>query len=161
VRLRVSPAQIVIDGGAGESVSKRVVLTNEGNVALTIGELGSVALGEELMLSFGLRATVATTNRKTRGLEELFAEIVRDDARAITRQVGSLEVSNPEAPVVLRPGEVRPLDLEIRLPENLETNSRYRGRLPLYTADLEFVVVPVAGGAGSAAESPDPDSTKY
>lgn len=161
VRLRVSPAQIVIDGGAGERITKRVVLTNEGNVALTIGGLGSVALGEELMLSFGLRASVAAADHKTRGLEELFAEIVRDDARALTRQVGSLEVSNPEAPVVLRPGEVRPLDLEIRLPENLEPNSRYRGRLPLYTADLEFVVVPVSGGAGRATEPPEPDSTKY
>ena len=72
--------------------------------------------------------------------------IIRDDARAVTRQVGALDVRNPAAPLILQPGEVRPLDLEICLPENLEANSRYRGRLPLYTADLEFVIVPISGG---------------
>jgi hypothetical protein len=143
VRLRVSPAQVVIDDRAGATVRKRVVLSNEGNVPLTIGKLGHIMLGEELMLCLGLRTTIATANSKTRELENLFAEIVRDDAAAIMRQVGSLEVSNPDAPVVLQPGDVRPLELEIRLPDNLETNSRYRGRLPLYTTELEFVIVPV------------------
>ena len=146
VRLRISPDQLVIDASAGATVSKRVVLSNEGNVPLTIGEIGRVNLGEELMLCLGLRATIATSNDRTQALEELFAEIIRDDARAVTRQVGALDVRNPAAPLTLQPGEVRPLDLEIHLPENLEANSRYRGRLPLYTADLEFVIVPTSGG---------------
>lgn len=161
VRLRVSPAQIVIDEGAGATVSKRVILSNEGNVPLTVGELGSVMLGEELLLCLGLRTSIASVNDKTQALEDLFAEIVRDEARAITRQVGRLAVYNPAAPVVLQPGEVRPLDLEIRLPDNLETNSRYRGRLPLYTADLEFVIVPVSGGPKETAAEPGADSTNY
>jgi hypothetical protein len=161
VRLRVSPDQIVIDQSAGATVFKRVVLSNEGNVPLTIGEIGGVMLGEELMLCLGLRATIATVNDKTQPLEELFAEIVRDDARAITRQVGSLEVNNPAAPVVLQPGEVRPLDLEIRLPDNLKSNSRYRGRLPLYTSDLEFVIVPVSDSSKEPSTGPAADSSRY
>jgi hypothetical protein len=159
VRLRVSPDRIVIDRPAGATVFKRVVLSNEGNVPLTIGEIGEVMLGEELMLSLGLRAAVATVNNRTRPVEELFAEIIRDDARAVVRQVGSLEVYNPDAPVRLQPGEVRPLDLEIRLPEHLQPNSRYRGRLPLYTADLEFVIVPVSAEVNEGEAETAPDST--
>lgn len=161
VRLRVSPNQIVIDESAGATVFRRVVLSNDGNVPLTIGEIGGVMLGEELMLCLGLRATIATVNDKTQALEELFAEIVRDDARAITRQVGSLEVRNPAAPVVVQPGEVRPLDLEIRLPDNLKSNSRYRGRLPLYTSDLEFVIVPVSDSSKEPCAEPTADSSRY
>lgn len=161
VRLRVSPSEIVIDQSSGATVVKRVVLSNEGNVPLKVGEIGEIILGEELMLSMGMRAAIATVNDKAQVLEELFAEIVRDNVRAITRQVGSLEVHNPAAPVILQPGEVRALDLEIRLPEDLNANSRYRGRLPLYTTDLEFVIVPVSDGNRERDTERAADSTRY
>jgi len=145
VRLTLSPQSLVIDQGAGTTVVKRVVLGNEGNVPLTIGRIGRVVLGQELLLRRSMSATVAAAGEKpTRPLEKFFAELIRDEAKTILSEVGFLEVSNLANSVVLQPGEVRPLDLEIRLPEKLEAASRYIGRVPLYTSDLEFIVVPVA-----------------
>src|SRR5262249_47915079 len=48
VRLGISPQTIVLDQAAGSTVVKRVVFSNNGNVALTIGTIGRVPLGEEL-----------------------------------------------------------------------------------------------------------------
>jgi hypothetical protein len=147
VKLSISPKQLVIDRGSGAKVVKRVVFSNDGNVPLTLGVMGRVLLGEELPFSLGARASISAADKRAKGLEQLFSEVIRDDASAITAPVGSLTIRNPGAPVVLQPGDVSTLDLEIVLPEGLKTNSRYRGRLPLYTADLEFVIVPVADEA--------------
>jgi hypothetical protein len=58
-------------------------------------------------------------------------------------------VTNPG--LVIQPGEVYPLKLEIQLPENLTGHARYIGRIPLYTNDIQFIVVPPAGKSGKAA----------
>jgi hypothetical protein len=142
-RLRIAPNPIVIDRGAGEMVVKRVVFTNEGNVPLRIGALGDVLLGEELLLRRSLRVTLAAAGEQRRPLEELFAEIARDEAKTLLKESGFLQARNKS--LTLHPGEVIPLEMEIRLPENLQTNTRYLGRVPLYTTELEFVIVPTTG----------------
>jgi hypothetical protein len=143
-RLRIAPNPIVIDQGAGEMVVKRVVFANAGNVPLRIGALGDVLLGEELLLRRSLRVTLAAAGEQRRPLEELLAEIARDDeAKTLLKESGFLQVRNKS--LTLHPGEVIPLEMEIRLPENLQTNTRYLGRVPLYTTELEFVIVPTTG----------------
>ena len=150
VRLAISPKQLVIDRRAGAKIIKRVIFSNDGNVPLTVGEIGSVMLGEELLLTRGLRASIGAINDKRGALEKLFVEILSEEAKALTVEVGSLMVRNLAAPLVLQPGDVHAVDLEITLPKELKTNSRYRARLPLYTADLEFVIVPVSDKPGIA-----------
>jgi hypothetical protein len=51
------------------------------------------------------------------------------------------------APFELAPGRTAKVDLELTLPEGLPPGGRYRGRVPLLTEDLEFVVVSPAGPA--------------
>jgi hypothetical protein len=142
-RLRISPKSVVIDRRADETVVKRVVFANEGNVPLRIGALGDVLLGEDLLLRRSLSVTLAAVGEQRRPLEDLFAEIARDEAKTMIRESGFLQVRNRS--LTLRPGEVSPLDLEIRLPEKLKTNTRYIGRAPLYTTELEFVIVMMDG----------------
>ena len=142
VRLAISPQVLVIDQPGGSTAVKRVVLTNEGNVPLTIGPIGQVALGEELMLRRSVSATVAAAGEmEARSVGKLFADLVSQEAKAVMGEAGYLNVVNEQ--LVLQPGEVRLLSLEIHLPEKLTRNARYIGRSPLYTSDLEFIVVPL------------------
>lgn len=145
VRLEISPETMVIDQRAGATVVKQVVLTNRGNVPLTIGELGRVPLGQEVMPRWSLQTTLAATGESPNELEALFAEITGEEAQPTLKPAGFLEVYNTAGRVVLQPGQVCPLDLEICLPDALENNARYLGQLPLYTSDLHFVIVPGSG----------------
>ncbi|HEX9371562.1 MAG TPA: hypothetical protein VF897_11170 [Roseiflexaceae bacterium] len=140
VRLAISPDTVVIDREAGATVVRRVVFGNDGNVPLTIGAIGRIELGEELLLAEAL-----ADGEPSHSIETLLSATVREPPRRIVRPAGFLEVRNLAGPVVLQPGEVRPLDLEIRTPEQIEPNLRYIGCVPLYTSDLEFVIVPASG----------------
>jgi hypothetical protein len=150
VRLSVSPQPVVIDQPAGASVRKRVILSNEGNVPLTIGEVGTVRLAVELPPGYAARPRIAVSDSRSessrRSLGGVIEQIGGSHPRRVMRQIADMEVRPVEAPAILEPGESRSLELEIRLPEELEANRRYYGRAPLYTSDLEFVIVPPSGG---------------
>jgi hypothetical protein len=134
VRLRVSPATVVVDQPPGATVRKRVLLANEGNVPLAIGEIRQVPIGEEQML----------------GRADRLADL-GGAPRPVLKEAGVLRVRSHGSRTPLAPGEIRPLDLEIDVPEGLAEGARYVGRAPLHAADLEFVVVcPVHHGARSA-----------
>ena len=144
VRLGISPQVLVIDQPAGSKIVKHISLSNEGNVPLTISPIGQVPLGEELMLHRSVSTTVAGTGEKgLRAISKLFVDLVSEEAKTVLGEAGHLNVVNTE--LVLPPGDVRLLSLEIQLPETLSSNSRYIGRVPLYTSVLEFVVVPLPG----------------
>lgn len=161
VQLDIAPKTVVIDDCSGATVVKRVVFSNNGNVPLTISEIGSVALGEELLLRRSFDLTVAADGKQTDQLSQFFAEVIGDEAKPIVGLIGYMEIRNLTGTVELQPGEVRTLDLQFHLPEKLKKNSRYIGRVPFYTSDLEFVVVPVSGGQKlSATPSDKPQAQK-
>ena len=141
VRLTISPSSLVVSEPPGRSARKRVAFANEGNVPLTIGDIGPVPLGEELL---GGAARVSVTAAPSK-LDELVAELARaGTAPRLLREAGTLRVHGDTGPAALEPGEVRVVDLVIDVPEGLAAGARYVGRLPIYTSDLEFVAVPTA-----------------
>ena len=143
-RLVLSPQVLVIDQPAGSKVRKQVMLINEGNMPITIGPIGHVPLGEELMLKRSVSTTVGGTGEKgLRALSKLFADLVSEEAKVVLGEAGTLVVTNEE--LVLQPGESGLLNVEVQLPEELAVNTRYIGRVPLYTSVLELVVVPLPG----------------
>ncbi len=146
VRLEVWPSSVVIDGKAGETVTKRVIFRNEGNVPLTIGQPGKITLGQEILLQRSLMGSVAPVDVQRESLETLFAEVIDVTPSPVVRDAGLLEVHNPTAPLVINPGEVRAVAFDLRLPKRLKSNSRYLARLPLYNTTLEFVITPVNQG---------------
>jgi hypothetical protein len=145
VRLTLNPSTLVFDQVSGAKVLKQVVFSNEGNVPLTIGPIGPVQLGVELLLRRGAQATLAAAGeKKTQALDKLIGEFISGDSGAILGDAGFLEVQNLTGKLVLQPGEVKLIQLEIHLPDKLECNHRYIGRVPFYTSELEFIVVPVS-----------------
>ena len=141
VKLVISPPSLVMAEPPGSTAHKRVVFTNEGNVPLTIGDIGPVPLGEEL-LGGAARVSVTAADASRPKLDELVAALARVGAPPMLREAGTLGVRGGDGPAVLEPGEMRVLDLAIDIPEGLAAGARYVGRVPIYTSDLEFVVVP-------------------
>jgi hypothetical protein len=152
VQLDISPPQLVIENRAGEKFTKSVVFTNKGNVSLTIGEIGPVVLDDELMECRVLRAATINFDDQGKSVSDYLVDIIRQ-SKAGLEQAGLLRVHNTAGTIVLQPGEVRLVDLEIRVPDKLERHARYFGVAALYTSNLEFVIVPTSSRQPSAKEA--------
>lgn len=140
VQLEITPVPVVVPNRPEEPVRKRVVFRNGGNVPLPIGEIGGVPLDDELLECRSLRAALEEFGDERGTVDGFLAESIRQAGR-ILRRAGVLRVHNP-TPLTLEPGEVRAVELEIRVPKDLDARTRYFGSAALYTSDLEFVVVP-------------------
>lgn len=138
VALTIAPSDIVIPNRSGETIQKRVVFTNEGNVAVTVRSLGAVVLDEELAHCRALRGALADVAETMKTLDD-FAVALGRRYRAIYQTL-ALRVQNEQ--VVIAPGETAAVDLKITLPEKLEARSRYTGYAAISTSTLTFTVVP-------------------
>jgi hypothetical protein len=150
VALRVEPKRVVVTSDLVRPWTTHVLVTNEGNVPLPVGPVGEVDLRDDVAHVRDLRGVIAP----------LLADVPRnlDDFVAVLLAVlppqgpvvGRLSVRAQGAPVELMPGRSVKLALEITLSQPLPAGGRYRGRVPVLTEDLEFVVVSPAGPAREA-----------
>lgn len=145
VDIRIAPQSVVVENLSGESVKKRIVVSNRGNVPITISEIGAVPLDDEQLQCRTLRAAAAAVGDEIKTFQEYLA-IILYQAKVVMEHSGALRVRNLSGTTVVNPGEIKPVDLEIRIPEGLDKRSRFRGVVALYTANLEFLIVPASGG---------------
>jgi hypothetical protein len=139
--LSIRPASLVVANAPGQAQRKQLIVTNEGNVPITVGEIGEVDLKDDMVWDRAVRIAIEPWAGKADVEIEEFVVAVLRVAREEAYQVGSLVVRNLNGRVDVSPGETKVIDLEITLREELPLNSRYRGRAPLLTQDLEIVVV--------------------
>lgn len=151
--LEISPPQLIIENYPGATVTKQIVISNTGNVPLTIGDFGPVVLDIEYLECIIGRAAVAQADQ-FETMDNYNLEQVRQTNR-ILEATGILRVRNTSGSSVLEPGDVRAFDLQIRVPERLEKRFRYFGAVPIYTENLIFVIVPAA----SEVIPPKPEPT--
>lgn len=139
--LTVRPHSIVVLNQPGLPQLKRIVVTNEGNVAFEVGDLGDVDIEDDMISEraarLALQPWTAITGEKLEAPVLALLKVAPEDAY----REGGLAVHTLGAGVTIAPGDVAVIDLEITLQVDLPANSRYRGRAPLLTRDLEFVVV--------------------
>jgi hypothetical protein len=142
IDLTVHPQSIVILNQRGAQ-RRRIVVTNEGNVPFAIGDLGDVDL-EDDMLSERTRLALEPVTRAAK-IETKVSDgpvlVLLKLAPADAFRESGLSVRSHGPAVTVTPGETVVIDLDVTLQADLPPNSRYRGRTPLLTRDLEFVVV--------------------
>jgi hypothetical protein len=138
IRPRFTPAQIVIVYTGDEERVYRVYLANEGNVTLAVRDDYRVELGQEV-----LSGESAAFGQSPDGLQQLADAIV--GSRPMLKRAGELAARVTNGGFNLAPGETRGIDLEVSLPDDLDGDSRYLGKLRFYTTDLEFVITPASG----------------
>lgn len=138
VALSIAPREIVIANRSGGRVQKRVVLTNDGNVPITVRPIGVVVLDEELAHCRALRGALEDVGATMKNLDD-FAVALGKRYRALYQTL-ALRVQSQE--VTIAPGDTQAVDLTIALPEKLEPRSRYTGYAAISTSTLTFTVVP-------------------
>lgn len=141
-RVRISPPAVAVRGAPGAAVTARVVVANLGNVTVPLDRLGAVTLDEDGGVCRSLDGALRAEGGK--GYQAVLDEAVRRIAGTRVDQV-RVRASDP-APV--EPGETRAVDLELRLPPDLEAGRTYSGMLRLVGASL--LVQVAAEGAGPA-----------
>ena len=142
VDLDISPSQLVIRNEPGATVTRRVVLSNLGNVSITIDEVAAVPLDDDLLQCRLLRAVVAALGEEQeQTIDSILTEFAHQ-SKTILQQSGLLRVRNRSGRLTLEPGQVSPVYLEFRLPYTLDKHARYRALVPFLASDLEVIIAP-------------------
>lgn len=142
VDLRLQPSSLRVENRPGQTVTRTVLLTNRGNVPLTLDRVDPVVLDDVLLDCRILRRALAALDEETGTFQEFLDELVRQAKRALD-ETGLLPVRLAAGSVELQPGEATAADLEIDLPSGLDPRAEYRGRVGVYGASLRFTVFPV------------------
>jgi hypothetical protein len=152
--LKVLPNSLVLANLPGVSQTKRIIITNTGNVAFTIADPGVVDLRDDMPHGQVVRIAIEPSRaRETPDLEALVAALL--EAREETAPVGRLDVRILGGRVVdLQPGETEAVELEITLQGELPRHHRYRGQLPVLTRDVDVIVVASGGPVQEKAVAP-------
>lgn len=139
--LKVLPRSLVVINQPDLRQTKQLVITNDGNVAFTIADSARVDLWNDSPRDRVIRVVIepspVTDNPDFQALVVALRTALADEHA----RLGSLEVSIPGGPVEVHPGETQAVELEITVPQELPPDRRYRGQLPILTADLDIFVV--------------------
>lgn len=141
VALSIAPAELVLPNrgtGKAQKIQKQVVITNEGNVPVTVKAVGTVVLDEELAHCRALRGALADAGDTMKSLDD-FAVALGRRYRALYETL-ALRVQNEE--IAIAAGETQAIELTITLPDKLEPRSRYTGYAAISTGTLTFTIVP-------------------
>jgi hypothetical protein len=168
ISLTLSPSEVVVSGEPDVAQTKTVVITNTGNVALAVSHVGPVPLviderRASLLERLGVLERPAETEPLLAVIDE--ADDDEDEPPVVEAQI--------EPPVVIQPGEARPVSCTVTVRGTIDAGLRYRADGALYTADLRFVVVPPqrtppeptkrsrsrTGARGAAAKPPSAEAT--
>lgn len=142
VKLSIRPSPLVIDLALGRSQRAAVAFENRGNVPLTIDVAGVYPIGEEIPI-FPERIDREDGDTIER-LADLFARTIGARARRAMRETGAITLAMPDGAARVEPGTAQTVAVGVSLPEGLAQTGRYRAFIPIYSSDLELVVVTAA-----------------
>jgi hypothetical protein len=146
IDLSVSPDKIIIRDVPGSKVTKRIVLTNNGNVPLSIGEIGAIILEDERLECRVMRRVLAAIDTKNKEAKfEDYFRVAIAQAQNVLLEAGALRVHNKTGSITLDPGSTQVIDLEIQIPESLDRRTRYTASVALYNENLSFEIAPILG----------------
>jgi hypothetical protein len=156
VELRVEPKRIVVMSDTARPWRAHIVVTNEGNVSFPINPVPDVDLRDDVANVRDLRGVIAPLLAEMHRNVDDFVAVLLAVLPPQGPVVGRLSVRTQGAPIELAPGRSAKLELEGSLPQELPPNGRYRGRVPVLTKDLEFIVISPAGPPRVEPARPEP-----
>lgn len=129
------PDTIVCIGAPGRRLTKEIVITNRGNVPVTLQPQMSLALSDEDDISRAIASSLRRSGKEgfNKVLDQFAAELADTMVRpaTITLEGTILEIE---------PGEIRKFTVNIRLPRNLKRNRSYSGDVTIYNQSLTLEI---------------------
>jgi hypothetical protein len=138
VSFSIEPSTVVVPNRPGEKVQKQIVVTNTGNVAVSIKSIGTVVLDDELAHCKALRGALHDVGSTMTKLDDFVTALGRRYHDLY--ETLSLKVQNQ--PTTVAPGETHAVELKITMPEKLNARTRYNGYVAISTQSLSFVIAP-------------------
>lgn len=134
----LEPDEIVIENRPGETIERTVVVTNLGNLPISVPKIGSIGLDDELGHCRALRATLKDDGDQIASLDELIKSLSKHYKALYDPLV--LRIQNDS--VTIAPGAMQSIALSLELPDELIPTARYLAVAPIATRSLHFTIVP-------------------
>jgi hypothetical protein len=142
-RLTIAPRSIEVAGVAGETVSEEVVISNAGNVTLTLDIIGMLVLQEEEQVCLSLQRALGKVKSTPEGEPyKIFLDTLAVSLGERKTDFGRVRVA--EGPIDLAPGESQLVRIAIQFPRDMIAGRRYRALLKARTAQLFVKITALA-----------------
>lgn len=138
VAFSIEPSTVVVPNRPGEKVHKQIVVTNTGNVAVSMKSIGAVVLDDELAHCKALRGALHDVGATMTKLDDFVTALGRRYHGLY--ETLTLKVQNENTTV--DPGNTLAVDLTITVPDKLNARTRYTGYAAVSTQSVSFVVTP-------------------
>ena len=152
VALRLEPDTLWV-ANAPHGQRKRLTLINTGNVPAPLSDICDVPLRDDLAPAVDMRQALQGLAAKSNLQADELVDVLIAPLRRSNVIVGSLSLGIVGEAVTIAPGEMRSLEVEIKLAEPPPPNGRARARVPLMDATLDVVVLP-SGPAQAPPRNP-------
>jgi hypothetical protein len=136
----IVPRKFILTNAPGSTITKTVSVTNRGNLAVELGNVGAVALAERNQVCTVLRNSVKRFQET--GVDDA-VNILADELEKSFERSGTLRIRTKNQPITVLPGETVIVELEISLPSSLRKSRLYHGQYKLYNASMTIELQPV------------------
>jgi Helix-hairpin-helix motif len=133
----LSPPNLVLPTVAGK-YERRLIVRNDGNVSLTIDDIGVLFLEDADLPGQAFRGTLLKTDHPK--LDDLIGTVV-DELKRNSAELGPLLVRTTNKPIRVEPGGNALLILEAEVPQNLPRRRNFVATIPIRDATLRFQLV--------------------
>jgi hypothetical protein len=136
VDLNLFPGTIIIRGAPGQRLTKELVMTNTGNVPVTLNkDMPNVNLSEIGELDRAIVSSLKQSAKEgyAKVLDNLVVQLADAQIRPVTITVVELDLE-------VKPGQTRKFTLDILLPRNTKRNRKYEGSLEIAGREIRLDV---------------------
>lgn len=151
-RLDIVPRSLAVTGRAGARVQETVVLTNSGNVPMTLDVLGMLVLQEDEQICLSIQRAlgeVKSGKREGEPYEQFLSAFITSVAE---RKTDFGRVRLADGAIVLAAGESREARLAIHLPRDIIAGRQYGAQLKTHGVQLFVHITAVAGSKAASAD---------
>lgn len=149
-QVRVFPEQLRLSVRGGETVSRSLTILNAGNVPITLRKVQAFGV----MLTGGIERALRRAYVTRLAVAERRIDVIADSLAEAHGGLVKMSVTNGAG--VLQQGELRTIDVSIRIPANLAAGTEYTGNWEL--AGLVYpVTIQLAGEPEDSGDQHDGD----
>jgi hypothetical protein len=137
----LAPSQLVISNAPGAKTDRQVSIRNEGNVPITISDVGAVPVEDR---DFACRAIRDAVKRLDNPNWDRFVGAVSEELKKSFALIEPMRIRTKNKPVTVQPGETAILDLEIQNPKNTRKGRFYVATARVFNTILSLDLVPAS-----------------
>ena len=139
-QIKIQPSQLSLEGEPNARITKTLLMSNLGNIDLSINRLGAVILEDESAFCRSLQTSLRSKAQE--GYQPFLDALVAELAEA---RVDMLRVRVADREMAIPAGETSEVTLEFQLPGDLKPGRNYLGSLTVHNKTIGIQVTGLSG----------------